>query len=109
MSKAAVKKTQYKKLDKKVDNLEKTPNVSTLPQTSQNNTDKQNPEKQIGEVQNKIPDVSGLVTTTVFITKIGEVETKIPNLVEKVNYDAKTLDIERNTLLLLIIINLRVT
>ena len=32
----------------------------------------------IGKVENKIPDVSGLVTTTVLNTKVGEVEIKIP-------------------------------
>ena len=34
---------------------------------------------EIGEVENKIPDVSGLVTTAVLNTKIGEVENKIPD------------------------------
>ena len=34
---------------------------------------------QIGEVENKIPDVSGLVITAVLNTKIGEVENKIPD------------------------------
>ena len=33
----------------------------------------------IGEVENKIPDVSGLVITAVLNTKIGEVENKIPD------------------------------
>ena len=32
------------------------------------------------EVENKIPDNSGIVTTTVLNTKIGEVENKIPDL-----------------------------
>ena len=34
---------------------------------------------EIGEVENKIPDVSGLVITAVLNTKIGEVENKIPD------------------------------
>ena len=33
----------------------------------------------ISEVQNKILDTSGLVTTTVLNTKIGEVENKVPD------------------------------
>ena len=33
----------------------------------------------ISEVENKIPNTSGLVTTTVLNTKISEVENKIPN------------------------------
>ena len=33
----------------------------------------------ISEVENKIPDTSGLVNTTVFNTKITEVENKIPD------------------------------
>ena len=33
----------------------------------------------ISEVENKIPDTSGLVATTVLNTKIREVENKIPN------------------------------
>ena len=52
--------------------------MSTLIQTNQYNTDKQNLQKKIGDVETKIPDVSGLATTTVLNTKIGEVERKIP-------------------------------
>ena len=36
-------------------------------------------EKKVGDVENKIPDISGLVTTTVLNTKTGEVENKIPD------------------------------
>ena len=35
-------------------------------------------EKRTGEVWKKIPDITGLVTTTVLNTKLGEVENKIP-------------------------------
>ena len=45
----------------------------------------------------KIPEVSGLATTTVLNTKISEVDNKIPDLnglVKKTNYDAKILEIE---------------
>ena len=51
----------------------------------------------IGEVENKIPDASGLVTFTVLNTKIGEVENKlldVSGLVKKKYYDAKISDIE---------------
>ena len=43
------------------------------------NTDKQNLEKKIGDVDKKIPDTSSLVTATLLNTKIREVENKIPN------------------------------
>ena len=33
----------------------------------------------ISEVENKIPDTSSLLTSTVLNTKIGEVENKIPD------------------------------
>ena len=33
----------------------------------------------ISKIQSKIPDISGLVTTTVLNTKISEVENKIPD------------------------------
>ena len=42
-------------------------------------------------------DTSGVVTTTVFNTKIGEVENKIPHassLVKKIDYNTKISDIE---------------
>ena len=38
----------------------------------------------ISEVENKIPNVSSLVTTTVLNTKISEVENKIPNLAKHI-------------------------
>ena len=53
--------------------------------------------------------MSGLVNAAIFDTEIEKVENKIPDisgLVKKTDYDAKTLDIEKNILLLLIIINL---
>ena len=36
-------------------------------------------EKRIGDVDKKLPDMSGSVNTTVLNTKISEVENKIPN------------------------------
>ena len=51
----------------------------------------------IGDVENEIPNVSGLATTAPLNTKIGEVENKIPDvskLVKKADYDAKITDIE---------------
>ena len=35
----------------------------------------------ISEVENKLPNKSGLVTTTVLNTKISEVENNIPNMI----------------------------
>ena len=52
-----------------------------LIQINQYNSYKQNLEKKIWEVEKKIVDVKGLVTTTVLNTKIKEVNNKIPNLV----------------------------
>ena len=52
---------------------------------------------EIGEVENRIPDVSGLVNTAVPNAKIGEVENKIlfvSGLVKKKVYDTKILHIE---------------
>ena len=40
------------------------------------NTDKQNLEKKIGDVDKKTPGISFLVATNVLKTKIGEVEKK---------------------------------
>ena len=56
------------------------------------------PNTKIGEVENKIPHTTGLVTTAVLNTKIKEVENKIPDvsgLVRKTDYDVKILDIEK--------------
>ena len=38
-------------------------------------------EKKIGEVENKIPDVSDLVATAAFNTKVCEAETKTPGII----------------------------
>ena len=51
----------------------------------------------IAQVERKMPNVSGLVTTTVLNTKIREVENKISitiDLVWKTNYHAKISDVE---------------
>ena len=55
-------------------------------------------DKKIGYVEKKVPHVTGLATTDVLNTKISWVENKIPGvteLVEKLDCDAKTKDIER--------------
>ena len=70
---------KFNKLITKVNNLEnKIPDESTLVNTNQYNTGKQNFEKKVGDFDKKIPDVSGLVTTTVLHTKISKFENKIP-------------------------------
>ena len=51
----------------------------------------------LSEVENKIPDVSGLVNAPVLSAKIREVENKIPDvsgLVKETDFDAKISDIE---------------
>ena len=68
------------------------------------------PNTEIGEVKKKILDASELATTALFNTKIGEVGNKIPDvskLVKKADYDYCTS--KENISLLLIIISLRVT
>ena len=88
----------YNKINAKVYISEKNIAVATtLVYISQCNTDKQSLEERIGDVNKKRPDVSGLVTTNFFNTKISKVENKIPNVsgvVQKSDYDAKITDIE---------------
>ena len=55
--------------------------MATLIHINQYNTDKQILEKKIADVDKKVPEVSGLVTTTVLNSEIGEVENKIQLLV----------------------------
>ena len=110
------------KLNTKVNNFEnKIRDATTLIHINQYNTDKQNLEKTVGDVDEKIPDVSGLVITTVLNAKIGEVENKLPDtgglmtttvldtktgdvynkvpdvsgLINKIVHNAKTSDIEK--------------
>ena len=62
----------------KLNNLnKKIPDATTSIYINQYSTDKLNSEKKIEGVEKKIPDTSGLVTTTVLNTKIIEVENKI--------------------------------
>ena len=71
------------------DNDKKIPDVSSLVTTLLNT--------KISEVENKIPNTSGVVTTTVLNTKIGEVDSKIPGvsgLVRKTDYNTKISDIK---------------
>lgn len=53
--------------------------------------------KKICEDEDKIPEISSLATTAVLNTKIGDVENKIPDLrglVKRTDYDPKKSDIE---------------
>ena len=68
-------KTKAAKLDRKI------LDTTALICINQYNIDKQNLEKKIGHVDKKLPDVSGLVTTTVVNTKTKEIDSKIPDLV----------------------------
>ena len=75
-----VKNRKFNTLKTKVNSLEKKiPNVSIVNHKNKYNTDKQKLEKRIGDVDKKLPDMSGSVNTTVLNTKISEVENKIPN------------------------------
>ena len=71
----------YNKLNTKVNNLQKVPDASALFQINEHNANKQNLEKKIGDIENKIPGISGLATTAVRNIKIGEVENKIPDVI----------------------------
>ena len=70
-------------MKRKVNRLEKKliiiNNVTNLIHINQYNTDKQNLEKKIGDVDKKIPYASNFMTNTVFNIKISEVENKISN------------------------------
>ena len=77
---------KFNTLKTKVNNLErKIPDATTLIHINQYNTDKQNLEKEIGGVDKKLSDTSGLVTTTVLNTKISEVNNKIPDSSKHIN------------------------
>ena len=92
-----VKNTKLNTLKRKVNRLEKKiSDATTLIHINQYNTDKQNLEKN-GDVDKKILDRSGLVTTTVLTTKISEVENKIPdtsNLVTTTVLNTKISEVE---------------
>ena len=82
VSKKVVKNTKFNKLNSKVSNLEnKIPNASTLIQTNQYNASKQNLKKKDGDVDNKTPVVSDLMTTTFLNAKTGKAEDKIPDAI----------------------------
>ena len=94
-----VKKTTFNKINTKVNNFEnKIADVSTLIQAYSYNADKVDLEKLISDVENKIPDTCGLVTTAIFNTKKGKVENKILDFsgsVKKTKNNAKVSDIEK--------------
>ena len=72
-----VNNTKFNALKTKVNNLEKKiSDGTTLIHINQYNPDKPNLEKKKIEDVDKIPDTSGLVTTTVLNTKISEVGNK---------------------------------
>ena len=80
VSKEVVKNVKFNRLNAKVNSLkQQIPDATTLIYVNQYNTDKQNLEKKMEILIKKIPDVSGLVTTTVNknYTKIGKIDNKI--------------------------------
>ena len=108
-----IKKTEYKKLVTKVDNIDTT-NFVIKTKYEKDGSDF---EDKISEIDKKIPDVSGLVKKTDFNTKATEIEGKIPSitglatnseltavenkipdvssLVKKTDYNIKISDIEK--------------
>ena len=74
------KNTKFNTIKTQINNLEKKiPDTTTLIHINQCNRDKKNLEKKTRDVDKKVSDTSGLVTTTVLNTKISEVEDKIPD------------------------------
>ena len=69
-------KTKYDKLVTKVANIDTTGFVLK----TKYDTDKSGLEKNISDVDKKIPDTSGLVKKTNFSSKITEIENKIPSI-----------------------------
>ena len=84
-------KTLPENLEKKIGDVKNKNKipVSGLPTTAVLNT-------KIGEVKDKILDISGLATTAILNTKIGEDNNKIPlsGWVKETNYDTKISSIE---------------
>ena len=73
-------KTKFDTPKTKVNNLEiRIPHITTLIHINQYNTNKKIREKKNGDVDKKMRDSIGLVTTTVLNTKNSEVENKIPD------------------------------
>ena len=83
------------KKKKKID--KQTSDMTTLIYINQYNTDKQNLEHKIGDVNKKIPDIRRLLTATALNTKIIKVKNNIPavsDLVKKTDYDVNILEID---------------
>ena len=73
-----LKNIKFNTLKTKVNKLvRKIPDAITFSHINEYNTDKQNLEKKIGNVDKQIPDFRGLVTTTAFNTKFSKVENNI--------------------------------
>ena len=86
---------QGPKKKKKID--KQTSDMTTLIYINQYNTDKQNLEHKIGDVNKKIPDIRRLLTATALNTKIIKVKNNIPavsDLVKKTDYDVNILEID---------------
>ena len=76
MNKEVAKNTEFNTLNTKVNNLEKkTSDVTTLIQINQYNAEKLNLKK-IEDIDKKIPNTNGLMTTIVLNAKTKEVENK---------------------------------
>ena len=74
------KNKKFNTLKTKVNNLDKRiAHATALIHINQYNSDKHNLEKKNGDVDKKIPDSGGLVTTTVLNVKVGKVENKTPD------------------------------
>ena len=71
-----IKKTEYSKLVRKVDNIDTTNFVKK----NKYEKDESYFEDKISKIDKKIPDVSGLVKKTYFNSKITEIEGKIPSI-----------------------------
>ena len=78
VSKEFLKNKKFNQLNMKENNSEKKiPDMTSLIHKNQYNTDNQSWKKKLGDVDKKIPYVSGAVTKTILNTKISGVENKI--------------------------------
>ena len=91
VAKENVKNTKFNTL--------KTNQFTTLIHINQYNIDKQSLQKTFEDVDKKVPEISGFVTSTVLNTKISYVKNKIPavsDLVKKIDCHVKIVEIEGN-------------
>ena len=106
VDKKVVKNTKFIILKTKVNKVDKqVPNLTTLIDTNQYNTDKQNLQKKTGGIDKKSQTLVDYLLQLLFTQKINECNNKIPNVSwfsKKADYDAKKYQISKENILLLL-------